>query len=150
MRKNIEIGGRDIELEANLGTAAFYQELTGYNLFEISSRIAKMMTDAVKTVTANKPKASKSELKVDLIGSGIGEASSLAVETAEALAYIMNLQTQFGKTKEDIYKIREKLTKDDQLEWMMSFSPESFTYKTYTEIMSFWKAQSKETSIEKN
>lgn len=151
MRKEILIGGQTIELEANLGTASFFQEFTGKNIFNISSEIAAKMSEAAKKTAQNKEIMNdKNKLKLELLESGITEAVTEAVDVAKALTYIMNLQTKYGKTKEDIGKIRSELTKDDLLAWEMNFSPDSFSFDTYTKLMSFWKRQTEATSEEKN
>lgn len=151
MRKTIEIGGQEVELEANLGTASFFQEFTGKNIFNISSQIASKMGESAQKAKENKNKdATAAEKKLELLGSGFSEAISEAVEVGKALAYIMHIQTKYGKTKEDISRIRAELTKDDLLAWEFNFVPNAFTFETYTKIMGFWQAQTETTSTEKN
>lgn len=150
MRRTINISGQEIELEANLGTASFFQEFTGKNIFNISSEIASKMGDATKKVKNTNPNATASEKKLEILEGGFSEAIAEAVDVGKTLAYIMNVQTKYGKTKDDISKIRSELTKDDLLAWEFQFAPHAFTFETYTKIMSFWKAQTESTSIEKN
>lgn len=150
MRTTMMIDGQTIELEANLGTASFFQEFTGKNIFTVSSEIASKMGEAVKKSKGNIKNLSEAEKKLELLDSGMTEAAAEAVEVGKALAYIMNIQTKYGKTKEDISKIRTELTQDDLIAWSFQFSPKAFSFDTYTKMMSFWKAQTETTSIEKN
>lgn len=152
MRKTITIGGKEVELECNLGTATFYQELTGKNLFEMIPEIGRKMSEAALALREAKeahPEDDTDPEVVRLTGE-IGKVAHQATAEAEALAFIMETQAKFGKSREDIAKIRALLTKDDLLAWKMDLGPTAITYSTYTELAKFWGAQTKSTTEPKN
>lgn len=154
MRKNITIGERTIELECNLGTASFFQEFVKKNIFSCSSDIASKMAAAAKVIKSAgiTQESSKADIAAEASQAldDLSMAKAEAVDVAAKLIYIMSLQAQSGKTKEDISKIRSLLTDDDYLLWSMDISPELITFDTYKEVMDFWKAQTTKTSQSKN
>lgn len=154
MRKNITIGERTIELECNLGTASFFQEFAKRNIFSCSSEIATRTAAAAKVIKSAgiTQESSKADIAAEASQAldDLSMAKAEAVDVAAKLIYIMSLQAQSGKTKEDISKIRSLLTDDDYLLWSMDISPELITFDTYKEVMDFWKAQTTKTSQSKN
>lgn len=154
MRTTMHFGGVPVELEANLGTARFFQEFTGMNLMETSGRLAKSMKDLnidrTKIADANDAKALAENKEIMANIDKLSAASSQMIEFAEKLAFVMNTQTKFGKQIEDIHKIRQELNDDSFLAWSLQFEPTAFTVQTYTNLMAFWREQSKTTSIAKN
>lgn len=152
MRRTLIIGGKEVELEANLGTASFFQEFTGKNILETSS----LITGQVKKMNLKNVDLTKSDeelLKSKEIIENVSPLTSVAnemIEVAKRLAYVMHVQTKYGKTKEDISKIRSELTEDDLLAWSFEFSTTAFTAHTYTQLMSFWRDQTEKTSVPKN
>lgn len=154
MRRKITVGGREIELECNLGTAAFFQEFAKKNIFDVSSRIATKMSQAYEAIAKQRINDEINKLalysRAPEAMDDLAAVQADAVDVASKLVYIMNLQTRYGKNKEDIYKIRQELTDEDYLVWSMDFEPGSFSYNTYKEVMSFWKEQTEKTSESKN
>ena len=151
MRKTLTFGGVPVEIEANLGTASFFQEFTGMNILEMSSVMSEEMKKiGIKvTPTTTVDELSKNPKLIENI-SPISVMSGRMIEIAKQLAFVMSVQAKYGKTKEDISRIRAELTRDDMLAWSFQFEPTAFTVQTYTELVTFWKAQASTTSIPKN
>lgn len=153
MKKTIKIGQKELELECNLGTAAFFQELTGRNLFDLTAELSAKLADASREIDALRVQGEVDKTAILNSNSAVkilAAAKADAIDMASKLAYIMELQAKHGKEKKDIFEIREKLNKDDLLVWMMNFDADSFDINTYKEVLEFWKSQTQTTSEAKN
>lgn len=152
MRRTMYFGGIPVDLEANLGTAVLFQEFTGKNLLEASSLLTKQIKGI--DLTGIKPTTKAEDLAQNKnFLNNIGDLSTTAeqmADIAKRLAYVMKTQAQFGKTKEDISKIRQLLTEDDLLAWSFNFDPTAFTAGSYKELMEFWRDQSQRMTTPKN
>ena len=153
MKKIIKIGQKELELECNLGTAAFFQELTGRNLFDLTAELSAKLADASREIEALRVQGEVDKTAILNSNSAIknlAAAKADAIDMASKLTYIMQLQAKHGKEKKDIFEIREELNKDDLLIWMMDFEADSFDINTYKEVLGFWKSQTQTTSEAKN
>lgn len=151
MRREITIGETRLDIECNNGTAAFFQEFTNKNIYDVITEPAGKLAELSKLRSLNL--ADANTLNDPETAAAITSASKVASETieiAQELAYIMNLQAVNNKTLEGISEIRKKLNKDDFLVWLMQFSPTDFSSKTYMELTGFWRKQSTGSSTPKN
>lgn len=153
MRRQITIGNKNIDIECNSGTALFFQEFTGLNIYELITKpLAKIKNiDSLKGLKDNPDKLEILNDPETL--SKIETSSKLmneAIEYAQKLTYIMSLQATHNKTLDGISEIRKELNQDDYLAWLMQFDAKDFSFKTYLEITAFWRRQTEGTSEPKN
>lgn len=147
----MQIGETSLDIECNNGTAAFFQEFTNKNIYDVITEPAGKLSELSKLKGLNLAEADT--LNDPETAAAIVNASKVANETieiAQQLAYIMNLQAQHNKTLDGISEIRKKLNRDEFIVWLMQFGPTDFSAKTYMDLTGFWRNQTKGSSQAKN
>lgn len=107
MRRNIQIGEKDIELVSNLGTYHLFKALTGKDLLGLMNQMRLNRDD--------------STVLIDLVG-----------DLTQELAYVMSVQAN----ETDVNKMINRMTIPAFVEWTMRFEASDFTVTVSKEIMS--------------
>lgn len=123
MKKTIKIGTKDVEFEANLGTSALYEILTGKNLFE-------ELTE--NKARPNDPDKDKRPARV--------------MELYKKLAFVMHIQA----ISPDIRAMNAKMNMDEFITWLFEFEIQDFNNDFINAITNLWAGSNNSTVEAKN
>lgn len=124
MRRYINVGGKDIAFEANLGSAELYEILTGKNLFD--------ELNANKVKTKEDPEKDKKSVSV--------------LSVYKKLAFVMCVQAQ----EPDIKAMKARMNDDEYITWLFNFDVSDFNNDFILDITDLWTGSQRSTSESKN